>query len=222
MEPEFTPIDPAAWPRTELFHYFANMAPTGYSVTAEVDVTRLCATLRAAGKKFFPAYLWLVTRALRSQIEFRVAVRDGVLGYYTHLTPLYASFHEDDKTFSLMWTEYCDDFAVFYERYMENQRRYGSVRGALCQKATSPPENSYTVSAVPWIRFSHFAVHDLSPAGGDRKPYFFPSVEAGCFFERDGKTVMPLSLTCHHATTDGWHIHVFLEEWQALADGLRV
>ena len=29
--------------------------------------------------------------------------------------------------------------------------------------------------------------------------------------EADRKWNMPLSLTCHHATTDGWHIHRFLE-----------
>lgn len=26
--------------------------------------------------------------------------------YFDTLTPLYASFHQDDHTFSLMWTEY--------------------------------------------------------------------------------------------------------------------
>ena len=35
----FTPIDMNTWPRREHFHSFARMAPTGYSLTAEVDVT---------------------------------------------------------------------------------------------------------------------------------------------------------------------------------------
>lgn len=50
------------------------------------------------------------------------------------------------------------------------------------------------------------------------KDYFFPSVEAGKMTEVDGKWNMPLSLTCHHATTDGWHVHRFLESLQESMD----
>ena len=32
--------------------------------------------------------------------------------------------------------------------------------------------------------------------------------------EKDGKLVMPLSITCHHATTDGYHIHLFTKQLQ--------
>ena len=45
----FTPIDLNTWPRREHFHYFAHMAPTGYSLTAEVNVTRLRAAQKARG-----------------------------------------------------------------------------------------------------------------------------------------------------------------------------
>ena len=46
------------------------------------------------------------------------------------------------------------------------------------------------------------------------KPYFFPSIEAGRFVNENGKIMMPLSLTCHHAATDGWHVSRFLEDLQ--------
>lgn len=59
--------------------------------------------LKAAGIWFFPAYLWLTTKILNQQPEFKLVETDGQLGYYDTLPPLYASFHEDDKTFSLMW-----------------------------------------------------------------------------------------------------------------------
>lgn len=202
---KFTTIDLQTWPRGQMFYYFAKMAPTGYSLTVNVDVTALRQTLKAAGLKFFPAYLWLVTKNLNKQIEFKVAEKDGVLGYYDTLTPLYASFHEDDRIFSLMWTEYNDRFPVFYQRYAENQAKYGRAHGVLAQPGR-PPENAYTVSCLPWVRFSHFAVHSY-----ESKPYYFPSVEAGKFFRQDGRTMMPLSMTCHHATTDGWHVKTFLE-----------
>ncbi|MGN0674777.1 MAG: CatA-like O-acetyltransferase, partial [Oscillospiraceae bacterium] len=203
-----TPIDLKSWPRGQMFYYFSKMAPTGYSLTVNLDVSALKAVTEKRNIKFFPSYLWLVTKNLNKQIEFKVAEQDGTLGYFDVLTPLYASFHDDDKTFSLMWTEYDDDFNVFYRNYLENQRRFSENHGILCQQLTPPP-NAYTVSCLPWVSFTHFAVHSY-----ENKPYYFPSVEAGKIFSDGEKLMMPLSITCHHASTDGYHISIFLDDLQ--------
>lgn len=205
----FTPIQLKTWPRGQVFYYFSKMAPTGYAMTVEVKVTQMRQALKAAGMKFFPAYLWLVTKTLNEQQEFKIAEVEGQLGYYETLTPLYAAFHDDDKTFSLMWTTYDEDFLAFYQAYLEDQKTYGHQHGILAKGDQLPPPNAYTVSCVPWISFQHFAVHSY-----ENKPYYFPSVEAGKFIEREGKTYLPLSLTCHHATTDGYHVSQFLERFQ--------
>ena len=206
---EFTPIDLQNWSRGQMFYYFSKMAPTGYSMTVQMDVTNLRAAVKKAGIKFFPAYLWLVTKNLNRQVEFKVALKDGVLGYYDTLTPLYASFHEDDSTFSLMWTAFDEDFSRFYEAYLENKRQFTQVHGVLSQAPMLPPANAYTVSCIPWVSFDHFAVHSY-----ENKPYYFPSVEAGKLWQQEGKWFMPLSITCHHATTDGYHVKCFLEDLQ--------
>ncbi len=212
----FTPIDLQNWPRGQLFYYFSQMSPTGYSLTVNIDVTELRQDVKEAGIKFFPVYLWLVTKNLNRQVEFKVAQKDGVLGYFDTLTPLYASFHEDDHTFSLMWTEYNDSFSDFYRKYLENQQQFGGTHGVLSQPHTQPPKNAYTVSCLPWVSFEHFAVHNF-----ENKPYYFPSVEAGKFFEQGNRILLPLSLTCHHATTDGYHINQFLEDFKRDADNFK-
>ena len=212
-EPLFTPVDLHSWKRGQMFYYFYKSAPTGYSLTVDVDITPMKAALDAAGLKFFPAWLWLVTKTLNRQQAFKMAEKDGVIGFYDWLTPLYASFHGDDGTFSFMWTEYDEDLFVFYNSYLENQRLYGENRGVLAQPDRLPPPNAYTVSCIPWVSFSHFSVHSY-----ENKPYFFPSVEAGKFTEKDGRLQMPLSLTCHHAATDGYHIKCFFEQLQEEID----
>ena len=204
----FHKIDLKEWPRREVYYYFSQMAPTGYSLTVDVDVTHLCAAAREGNVKFFPAYLWLVTRNLNRQVEFKCAVKDGAIGYYDTLTPLYAAWHEHTHTFSLMWTEYEESFPAFHEAYLRNQEAYGENPGILARPEL-PPENAYTVSAVPWVNFKHFAVHSY-----ENKSYFFPSIEAGKYREENGKVIMPLSMTCHHATTDGYHIAEFLRDLQ--------
>lgn len=163
--------------------------------------------------RFSDQAVWLVTRCLNRQTEFRIARKDGQLGYYDTLTPLYASFHEDDKTFCLMWTAYNEDFCVSYREYLENQKLFGANHGVLCQNHRVPPENAYTVSCVPWISFRGFCIHSY-----ENKEYYFPSVEAGRYYSCGGSILMPLSITCHHAATDGYHVKCFLEEFQESAD----
>ena len=215
-EPHFTPIDLQTWPRREQFYYFSKMAPTGYSLTVQMDVTRMKAALHAANLKFFPAYLWLITKTLNRQEEFRIAEKDGQIGYYETLTPLYAAFHDDDKTFSLMWTAFDDNFHTFYSAYIQNQTQFGENHGILSQPHQLPPPNAYTVSCVPWVHFQHFAVHSY-----DNKSYYFPSVEAGKFVKENDRWMMPLSITCHHATTDGYHVSRFLEQLQDEMDNFE-
>ncbi|HBF66737.1 MAG TPA: chloramphenicol acetyltransferase CAT, partial [Clostridium sp.] len=44
--------------------------------------------------------------------------------------------------------------------------------------------------------------------------YYFPSFEAGKFVEEEGKVFMPLSVTVHLATTDGYQLKLFFESLQ--------
>ncbi len=76
-------------------------------------------------KKFFPAYLWLVTKTLMEQPAFCTAEMDGVLGVFDTRTPLYTAFHEDDKTFSLMWTAYnATTDGIHISTFLETLQRY--------------------------------------------------------------------------------------------------
>ena len=95
---QFYPIDAATWPRAETFYYYTQIAPTTYSLTVRMDVTVLRNALKQRGYRFFPAYLYLVTKAINKQQELRIGIRDGVLGYWDTLTPAYPQFHDDDKT----------------------------------------------------------------------------------------------------------------------------
>ncbi len=209
MKAKFTSIDVQTWPRGQIFYYFTKMAPSGYSMTVDLDITVMKLALKNRKIKFFPAYLWLTTKIINKQIEFKVALNNDVLGFWDVLTPLYATFHEDDKTISLMWTEYNDCFSDFYNNYLKNQEKFGNNHGILSQPDRLPPANCYVVSCLPWVEFKHFSFHSF-----ENKDYFFPTIEAGKIYESNGKVLLPLSITVHHASTDGWHIKNFLDDLQ--------
>lgn len=207
----FHPIDMQTWPMAQTFYYYTQIAPTTYSITVPVDVTIMRNTLKASGFKFFPAYLYAVTKALQSQKEFCIAKQDEAIGYFDYLNPVYPQFHEDDKTTSLLWTEYNEDFSVFYKHYIVDTTSHGNSKGILSSKGM-PPTNSCVISCIPWFTFNSFSLNRQNT-----KDYFFPSFEAGAFVEKeDGHIVMPLSITVHHATIEGYHLKCFSEELQKI------
>lgn len=206
----FTPIDLNTWPMAQSFYYYTQIAPTSYTINVKMDVTLLRRTLKERDYKFFPAYLYLVTRVINQQKQLRAGVWDEVLGYWNTLIPAYPQFHDDDKTTSLLWTEYKNCFQDFHEQYLYDTRMYGKSHGILSAKGI-PPANTYMISCIPWFSFDSFSLHNHGI-----KDYYFPSFEAGGLIESSGKIQMPLSVTVHHATVDGYHLKVFFEELQQL------
>lgn len=155
----FTPIDFQTWPIAQMFYYYTQMAPVTFTVNVSMDVTILRKTLKDKQLKFFPAYLYLVTRAIEKQPELRISKQDDVLGYWDFLTPLYPQFHDDDKTTSLLWTEYSKDFMTFYNNYIEDTKLYGNSHGFLSSKGI-PPASAYVISCIPWFKFNSFSLHN--------------------------------------------------------------
>ena len=207
MNCEFHLIDRSTWDRSPYFYYFTKMLPTGYSLTVEVDITNTYHAIKKSGKRFFPAYLFIASRLIAKHQEFRIAEKDGQLGYYEILHPSYACFHEDDKTMSCMWTEYDPNFELFYSNYMEDQRQYAGKHGILAK--VDIPSNSYMIGMLPWTQFKSY-----SPVPYASSNYYFPVLQAGKYFNKEGKIMMPFSISVHHAVADGYHTGLFLQRFQ--------
>lgn len=207
LNTNFHPIDFDNWGRKQYFYYFTKMVPTGYSISIEVDITNTYDMVKKQKKKFFPVYLYVASKLINEQQEFRIADVDGTLGYYEVLHPSYASFHQDDKTMSSMWTEYNKEFELFYRNYTEDQEKYADCHGILA-KPEMPPQNSYMIGMLPWIQFTNYSPVPYAPMN------YIPILQAGKYFDRDSKKIMPFSFTVHHAVADGYHVGLFLEKFQ--------
>lgn len=129
----FHSFDFDKWERKQYFHYFTKMLPIGYSISVEVDITNTYDRVKKQNKKFFPAYLYVTSKLISEQQEFRIANVNGQIGYYEVLHPSYTFFHQDDKTMSNMWTEYNPDFEIFYRSYMEDQNKYANSHEILAK-----------------------------------------------------------------------------------------
>ena len=108
---KFTPIDRTTWERNSHYDYYTNLLKCGYSVTVSLDITKLHQQVKEKGLKFYPAFVYCVSKQIAVTKEFRMGRdKEGNPGYYDILHPNYTIFHEDDHTFSDVWTGYTEDF----------------------------------------------------------------------------------------------------------------
>lgn len=212
----FTPIDATTWPRREHFNYYRNLLPCGYSIAARLDMTRFRAMLEQQGLKFYPSFIWCVSHNILSHPAFRMGVdKDGNPGYHDVMHPNFTVFHEDDHTFSDMWTEHNEEFATFYHQFQADVAAYGDNHGIKAR--TGQPANFYCISCVPWLNFESYASF---VAGG--QPNLFPVITYGKFVEENGKWTMPLAIGISHASADGWHTSEFINDLQVLLDTVQL
>lgn len=198
----FHPINFETWERRQYFYYFTKMLPTGYSLTVEIDITETRKAAKERGIPFMAAYLYVVSRQLSAQPEMRISTLDNQLGTFDVLHPSYAVFHDDDKTISNMWTEYSPSFTSFLAQYLNDRTLYVEKHGPSA-KPIAPPPNLCMVGMLPWVSFTHY-----SPVPYQQSDCYFPVIEAGKFFEQNGRTLMPLSVMAQHAVADGYHTSI--------------
>lgn len=209
---EFQLIDPTSWKRKEYFEHYFSHVPCTYSMTVKLDITGL----KNSQKKLYPSLLYALATLVNQHEEFRMATNEGgQIGIFSEMMPCYTVFHKDTETFSNIWTEYCNDYSAFCDRYTEDLSRYGSVERIMAKP--NPPANTFPVSIVPWTTFEGF---NLNLQNG--YDYLLPIFTFGKYYEENGKYYIPLSVQVHHAVCDGFHTCRFINELQELIHKLGV
>ncbi|MGA4719814.1 type A chloramphenicol O-acetyltransferase [Fictibacillus nanhaiensis] len=207
---KFRAINKENWDRTPYFEHYLSQKCT-FSLTANIDITRLLEHIRDKGVKFYPALIFMVSNVVNAHEEFRTCFKDGKLGFWDEMLPSYTIFHRDNKSFSSIWTEYSSEFHRFYKNYNEDISRYSNVKGLITKK--DEPPNSFPISMIPWISFTGFNLNK-----NEDNNYLLPIITSGKYFTLDSKILLPLSIQVHHAVCDGYHASVFINELQRLAD----
>mgnify|MGYP000810847461 FL=1 len=90
--------------RKEHFLHYLNNVPCTYSISADLDITRLFAELKKRNIRFYPVIIFAITAIVNKHSELRMALDEqGRLGYYSFVSPTYTIFHKDNNTFSSIW-----------------------------------------------------------------------------------------------------------------------
>ncbi len=207
----FNLIDMDSWERREYFHHYMTEANCTHNITANIDITALLDSVKSKGLRIYPTAIYIVSRAVNHNRNFRFAFdSEERLGYWDIMSAEYPIFHDDDQTFSYIYTDFSEDFPVFYQNCVADMLQYRDVKGITTRRS---PANSFTVSCIPWVSFTGFNLNILT-----KGRYLSPIITWGKFFEQSGRTLMPISVQVHHAVADGYHTAKFLNDLQHLAD----
>lgn len=201
------------WERAPYFDYYFHKLKCRYTVSANIDITELIRFKQERGLKFFPLFLYVIMRAVNSNKEFRMSFdASGELGYWDFVVPSYTVFHNGDKTFSDIWSEYNPDFATFYKTVVSDMLEYKDVKGIKARP--EQPENYCPVSSLPWVSFTGIAQDTYAES-----MLLFPLIRFGKYYENGDRILLPVAVSVHHAVADGYHTGKLINDMQALASG---
>ena len=176
----FTPF-PADWARSSHFQYYTKgFVKSVNSMTVRMDVTHFLAEVKRRNLKFFPAFAALTGQVIASIPEMCTAVdENGTPGYYSYLNPNFTIFHEDDKTFSDVWSEYDADFDTFYRNLVADAEQYHDKKGIKVKEGQ--PANFFCHGSIirriaPLITAARPIFSRFSPSGNiPRRTAHLPS-----------------------------------------------
>lgn len=207
----FKKIDMEKWDRKENYEWFTTKNRCKINMTMNVDVTNLVKIIKQNKLRCYPTFTYIASMVINKHDEFKMNYDEsGNLGVYDIIHPRYPIFHESDEKISILWSEYSEDFKVFYSSFISDIEKYGEKR-SMAAKGKFPP-NCFDMSSLPWSSFTSFdclPTHDVV--------WLPPFVMVGRFFESNDKMLLPVSISVHHATCDGYHVSRFFSEFQNLA-----
>ena len=212
----FNYINTSTWERSEHFDYYRSKVVCGYCCTVRLDVTNLINELKKKSLRFYPSFIYCTAKIVNSMKEFRMGIdKNGLPGYFDVSHPNITIFHEDDHTFSDMWSEYNDDFMSFYTNTVNNMEKYKDKKGIKARD--NQPANFFCISCIPWLSYTAYSTYATQD-----EPNLFPVITFGKITETDGVSEIPFTINISHAAADGYHTSKFINMLQEYINNFTV
>ncbi|MCR5575692.1 MAG: chloramphenicol acetyltransferase [Oscillospiraceae bacterium] len=193
------PLDLESFPRRAQYELYRGYANPYAGLTVNVDITDFLAGLRRRGAPFFLGFCWCVTRAANAVPAFRLRLSEEGIAEY--------DFCPASVTLALPDESYCYCKLPDAESFGEYLPLALAAKEAALRAARMEDEEDVDsllfVTSTPWLSFTQI-VHPL-PQPADSNP----RIAWGRYFSQEGKTLIPVSVLCHHALVDGRQIAAF-------------
>ena len=201
----YTFVDMENYPRSAHFSYFTGMAYPYAGITVNVELSDWLAGVREQKAPFFLSFLYAVTNAANEVRELRQRILDGRIVEFERCLSSY-TVALPDETYC-----YCSvDAGMPYTEFLAYAQK--RQRQAAQQASLDDGDEAlslFFVSSLPWLSYPSIVQPTAIPADSN------PRITWGKYFTQGGKTLLPVSLLCHHALVDGVHFAKFFERLDA-------
>lgn len=204
-------LDLESWSRKRHFENFKNYGDPFFNITAEVEISDLRRGARDRGASFFAASFFIVLKVVNELEEFRYRIRDGEVVVHERIHGACTVLNED-QTFSFCYFDFHPNFGDFEKhcaRVLEENKSKSSLDPRFDR------DDVIHSSVLPWVRFTSFE-HAKRLGSADS----CPKIVLGKATEENGRVVMPISVSGHHALMDGIHAGLFFERYEQYASTL--
>ncbi len=195
-------IDLENWKRIKHFNFYKDYDFPHFSITANLNVTKLVNYSRSKRISFFPSFLFVIMKCMNEIENFKYRIRDDEIVVHDLITPSYTVLNEDEL-YVFCTTEYIDDYETFIEKVREDIER--SKKGHRLEDIPGKDDLVF-VSSLPWTSFTG-TTHPIDT----KNPDSFPRVTFGKYFRQDNDFYIPLNIFVHHGLCDGLHVSRLFE-----------
>ncbi|RXR21063.1 chloramphenicol acetyltransferase [Flavobacterium amnicola] len=199
-------LDLNTWNRREHFEFFSAMDEPFYGLTVKIECTKAYEKAKELEIPFFTYYLHKTLVAINAIENFRYRIIDKE-PYVFDRIDVSSTVMRADKTFGFSLIEFDPDLHKFHQNLEAEVARIQETSGLITREFNDP--NLIHFSALPWVDFT-----SMSHARGYSYPDSCPKISFGKLTEGNGVKSMPMSLHVHHGLVDGYHVGLFLEEFQ--------
>jgi len=200
-------VDLAGWNRREHFAFFSGFEEPFFGLVAPVDCTPALAEAKRLGVPFFLYYLHHAVQAVNAVENLRYRIEGEQVVCYDRIHAS-ATIGRADHTFAFSFIEQHHDLAEFVRGAQAEIAAVQASQGLRLSPATARPDVIH-FSALPWVRFT-----GLTHARSFTHPDSAPKISVGQTYQEGAATLMPVSVNVHHGLADGYHVGLFLAEFQ--------
>lgn len=201
---EIIPIE--GWEREETFRFFSTFTQPFFNVHTEADITPLYTYCKRHGLSVSLAYMHATTQAARQIENFMLRIQNGQVVRYSGLD-VSATILKDNKQLAFTHFPFHEKLADFCAKgtdiiaeVRKSQKLFHGHQGIDLLHMTT----------LPWFTFKGME-HAFSI--GHEEPGI-PKIGYGKLEMRDDQVYLPISIGLHHAVADGYHMHLFMEEFE--------
>ena len=201
-------IDYERWPRRERFEFFSAVSQPFFSVSFNVDVTKLYKYTHSRGLSFYYALCWAVTKAVNSVDEMLYYIEDGEIFKHEEMLCSFTDMKKGSEDFYIV-TLPCEGSM---DEFCKAAKAKSMAQTAFIN-LDSEGKNLIFISCIPWLELTG----TINERNFDRDDNI-PRVVWGKYHDENGKKTLNISVECNHRFCDGIHIAKFARELERLID----